>query len=62
MNSKKLIANNEQKVRETVLTDEEFESAILEGKRKKYFKEKNRHYWNDESNKTSDRNGIQKRP
>jgi len=45
MNSKKLIADNEQKVRETVLTDEEKEEAYYEGQKKKYFKLKHGHLW-----------------
>lgn len=40
-----LLTENEKKIREIVLTEEEREAAILEGKRKKYFHERNKLYW-----------------
>lgn len=36
---------NKEKIKAIVLTPEELEAAIYEGKVKKYFHEKNKHYW-----------------
>lgn len=46
MDYRKIIADNEKKVRATVLTDEEKEAALFEGQKKKYFKLKHGHLWN----------------
>jgi hypothetical protein len=45
MDYKQIILDNEKKVRETVLTDEEKEDAYYEGQKKKYFKEKHINDW-----------------
>lgn len=45
MNIKEL---NASLIENTKLTDEEEAAALFEGKKKKYFKEKHKHYWNDD--------------
>jgi len=34
-------------IEQVVLTDEEVKEAIIEAKKRKYFKEKHKDYWND---------------
>ena len=46
MNTKQVIQDNERKVRETILTEEEKEAAYYEGQKKKFFKLKHGHLWN----------------
>lgn len=36
---------NKEKIKAVVLTEEEIELAIIEGKTKKYFHERNKPYW-----------------
>jgi hypothetical protein len=43
-----------EQIEKTVLTDQEKEEAILEAKKKKYFKEKHKTYWEKYEQKNSD--------
>ncbi len=44
----KLLSYNREQIQKVELTPEELEAAIWEGKIKKYFKEKHKHYWDEQ--------------
>jgi hypothetical protein len=45
------IQQTREEVEKVILTDQEKEEAILEGKKKKYFKEKHGQYWDEKESK-----------
>lgn len=48
--------------RDIELTHEEIEAAILEGKKRKYFREKHKDYWEEKEHGTRRDKGIQDGP